>query len=208
MPWWSQKEQDDEKKMGEKKQLKTIFDTFDSMFYIWIQDVLLTMKTFILLIHHSNVVLVLLLIFFWRKKSQPPKVHFYSISKQMILPPWSSPANPSSSEGTCPKLQRRHTRTQHVDEEEEEEDRKQRKSSLSSPLPGHSLLHLHLPTSGRSSTFSGKTLGLSLAPATTPLWNFGLYHCIFYINELLFCKNFCGKIYLRTYLKTFSLAFR
>ena len=31
MPWWSQKEQDDEKKMGEKKQLKTIFDTFDSM---------------------------------------------------------------------------------------------------------------------------------------------------------------------------------
>ena len=131
-------------------------------------------------------------IFFWRKKSQPPKVHFYSISKQMILPPWSSPANPSSSEGTCPKFQRRHTRTQHVDEEEEE-DRKQRKSSLSSPLPGHSLLHLHLPTSGRSSTFSGKTLGLSLAPATTPLWNFGLYHCIFYINELLFCKNILRK---------------
>ena len=131
-------------------------------------------------------------IFFGEKKSQPPKVHFYSISKQMILPPWSSPANPSSSEGTCPKLQRRHTRTQHVDEEEEE-DRKQRKSSLSSPLPGHSLLHLHLPTSGRSSTFSGKTLGLSLAPATTPLWNYGLYHCVFYINELSFCKNILWK---------------
>lgn len=46
--------------MGEKKQLKTIFDTFDSMVFIWIQDVLLTMKTFVLLIHHSNVVLVLL----------------------------------------------------------------------------------------------------------------------------------------------------
>ena len=53
--------------MGEKKQLKTIFDTFDSMVFIWIQDVLLTMKTFILLIHHSNVVLVLLLYFLEKK---------------------------------------------------------------------------------------------------------------------------------------------
>ena len=208
MPWWSQKEQDDEKKMGEKKQLKTIFDTFDSMVFIWIQDVLLTMKTFVLLIHHSNVVLVLLSYFFGEKKSQPPKVHFYSISKQMILPPWSSPANPSSSEGTCPKLQRRHTRTQHVDEEEE--DRKQRKSSLSSPLPGHSLLHLHLPTSGRSSTFSGKTLGLSLAPATTPFWNFGLYTTAFFIlMNYYFVRIFVERYtYLCTYLKTFSLAFR
>ena len=54
----------------------------------------------------------IIIIFFWRKKkSQPPKVHFYSISKQMILPPWSSPANPSSSEGTCPKPTTTHANT-------------------------------------------------------------------------------------------------
>ena len=173
------------------------------------------MKTFILLIHHRNVVLVF---FFWKKILTTcifwvRFIKFEEESYKIVIladdfTPWSSPANPSSSEGTCPKLQRRHTRTQHVDEEEEE-DRKQRKSSLSSPLPGHSLLHLHLPTSGRSSTFSGKTLGLSLAPATTlPLWNFGLYHCVFYINELLFCKNFCGKIYLCTYLKDIFSCFQ
>ena len=41
------------KKMGEKKQLKTIFDTFDSMVFIWIQDVLLTMKTFVIHFKHT-----------------------------------------------------------------------------------------------------------------------------------------------------------
>ena len=158
MPWWSQKEQDDEKKMGQKKQLKTIFDTFDSMFYIWIQNVLLTMKTFILLIHHSNVVLVLLLIFFWRKKSQPPKVHFYSISKQMILPPWSSPANPSSSEGTCPKPTTTHANTTRRRRQETKE-----KFIVFSIARSFITTPAHLPTSGRRRAVA--RLGLSLAPA-------------------------------------------
>ena len=109
MPWWSQKEQDDEKKMGEKKQLKTIFDTFDSMVFIWIQDVLLTMKTFILLIHHSNVVLVLLLIFFWRKKNlnhlkyifiQFQSRWFYPLEAHQQIPPHRKGLVRSSNDDT------------------------------------------------------------------------------------------------------------
>ena len=68
MHWWSQKEQDDEKKMGEKKQLKTIFDTFDSMgFYLDTRCVT----------YYENICIVdpsqqccscIIIIFFWRKK--------------------------------------------------------------------------------------------------------------------------------------------